>query len=594
MVSKMTNKVLGGSFMIDDIDYREIVTPEDFTEEHRMIAETTEKFVAGEIIPRDEEIEKLNYGLTVELLQKAGDLGLLGAEVPESYGGFGLDKVSSTLITEKLTKASSFSLSHGAHVGIGTLPIVYFGTEEQKQKYLPTLATGEKIAAYCLTEPSSGSDALGAKTIATLSEDGQYYVLNGSKQFITNAGFADIFIVYAKVNGKDFSTFIVERTMSGVSIGPEEKKMGIKGSSTCPLILEDVKVPVENLLWEVGKGHLIAFNILNIGRYKLAAGCVGAAKDSIEYAASYANERTQFDRKISSFPLIGKKLADMNIRTYVLESMVYRTAGLFDIGLAEVDYDSPNVGYQSAKAIAEYQLECSINKVFGSETLDFIVDEGVQIHGGYGFIQEYRIERNYRDSRINRIFEGTNEINRLLIPGTLIKRAMKGELPLMQKALALQSELLGLVPSQSFQGTLEQESHLLSMSKKIFLMVGAQAVQKYQLKLEQEQEILSHLADMMILTFAMESALLRTKKSIDQVGETKAANAIHMTTAFIHEQFDVIECRAREVLAAMESGDTLRTGLSVLKKLTKRTPINSLGLKRQIAARVIEAESYVL
>ncbi|MDQ0087699.1 alkylation response protein AidB-like acyl-CoA dehydrogenase [Paenibacillus anaericanus] len=591
---KMMNKVLGGSFMIEDIDYRQIVTPEDFTEEHRMIAETTEKFVAGEIIPRDEEIEKLNYGLTVELLQKAGELGLLGAEVPENYGGFGLDKVSSTLITEKLTKASSFSLSYGAHVGIGTLPIVYFGTEEQKQKYLPTLASGEQIAAYCLTEPSSGSDALGAKTTATLTEDGQYYILNGSKQFITNAGFADIFIVYAKVNGTDFSTFIVERTMDGVSIGPEEKKMGIKGSSTCPLILEDVKVPVENLLWEIGKGHLIAFNILNIGRFKLAAGCVGASKDSIEYAASYANERSQFDRKISSFPLIGKKLADMNIRTYVLESMVYRTAGLFDIGLAEVDYDSLNVGYQSAKAIAEYQLECSINKVFGSETLDFIVDEGVQIHGGYGFIQEYRIERNYRDSRINRIFEGTNEINRLLIPGTLIKRAMKGELPLMQKALALQSELLGLVPTQSFEGTLEQEKHLLSMAKKIFLMVGAQAVQKYQMKLEQEQEILSHLADMMILVFAMESALLRTMKLVDQVGGVKAANAIQMTMAFIHEQFDVIECRAREVLAAMESGDTLRTGLSVLKKLTRRTQINTFGLKRQIAAKVIEAEKYVV
>lgn len=588
------SKVLGGSFMIEDIDFRQIITPEDFTEEHRMIAETTEQFVAAEITPRDEEIEKLNYGLTVELLQKAGEIGLLGAEVPENYGGLGLDKVSATLISEKLTKASSFALTFGAHVGIGTLPIVYFGTDEQKQKYLPALSTGGKIAAYCLTEPSSGSDALGAKTTATLTEDGQYYVLNGSKQFITNAGFADIFIVYAKVNGTEFSTFIVERTMEGLSIGPEEKKMGIKGSSTCPLILEDVKVPVDNLLWEVGKGHLIAFNILNIGRFKLAAGCVGGSKDSIEYAAKYANERTQFGRKISSFPLMGKKLAEMNIRTYVLESMVYRTAGLFDIGLAEVDYDSPNVGYQSAKAIAEYQLECSINKVFGSETLDFIVDEGVQIHGGYGFIQEYSVERNYRDSRINRIFEGTNEINRLLIPGTLIKRAMKGELPLMQKALSLQSELLGLVPGQLFEGTLEQETHILSMTKKIFLMVGAQAVQKYQLKLEQEQEVLSHLADMMITVFAMESALLRTKKSVNQVGEAKASNAINMTIAFIHEEFDRIECWAKETLAAMESGDTLRTGLSVLKKMTRRTQVNTLGLKRKIAAKVIEAEKYVL
>lgn len=593
-MSTTMNKVIGGSYIIEDTDFHNMVTPEDFTEEHRMIAKTTEDFVSGEVVPHDEAIEKLNYELTVEKMRKAGELGLLGADVPEAYGGLGLDKVSSTLISERLTKASAFALSIGAHVGIGTLPIVYFGTEEQKQKYLPALATGEKIAAYCLTEPSSGSDALGAKTTATLSEDGEYYVLNGSKQFITNAGFADLFIVYAKVDGKDFSTFIVERTMEGVSIGPEEKKMGIKGSSTCPLILEDVKVPVENLLWEVGKGHLIAFNILNIGRFKLAAGCVGASKDTIELAAKYANERTQFGRKISTFPLIGKKLADMNTKTYALESMVYRTAGLFDVGLAEVDHSSPEVGYQSAKAIAEYQLECSINKVFGSETLDFVVDEGVQIHGGYGFIQEYRVERNYRDSRINRIFEGTNEINRLLIPGTLVKRAMKGQLPLMQKAVALQAELLEPIPPQTFEGTLDQEAHLIQMAKKIFLMAGAQAVQKYQLKLEDEQEILSHLSDMMISVYAMESALLRTQKIIDRSGEDKACLPILMTTVFVHDEFNKIETWAKEVLAAMESGDTLRTQLSVLKKLTRKSPVNTLGLKREIAEKVIAAEKYVL
>ncbi|RCX16972.1 alkylation response protein AidB-like acyl-CoA dehydrogenase [Fontibacillus phaseoli] len=594
MSHETMDKVLGGSFVIEDVDYRGIVTPEDFSEEQRMIAETTEQFVEGEVAPRDEEVEKLNYGLTVDLLRKAGDLGLLGADVPEAYGGMGLDKVSTTLINEKLTKASSFALSFGAHVGIGTLPIVYFGTEAQKQKYLPSLSTGEKIAAYCLTEPSSGSDALGAKTTAKLSEDGTHFVLNGTKQFITNAGFADIFIVYAKVDGKDFSTFIVEREMQGVSIGPEEKKMGIKGSSTCPLILEDVHVPVENLLWEVGKGHLIAFNILNIGRFKLAAGCVGAAKDAIELSAAYANERTQFGRKISSFPLIGKKLAEMNIRTFVLESMVYRTAGLFDVGLAEVDHSGEDVGYQSAKAIAEYQLECSINKVFGSEALDFVVDEGVQIHGGYGFIQEYRIERIYRDSRINRIFEGTNEINRLLIPGTLVKRAMKGELPLMQKAMKLQSELMEPMPSKEFEATLEQEAHLLAMAKKIFLMAGAQAVQKYQLHLEREQEVLSHLADIMISIFAMESALFRTRKMMDRSGEGKAGTAIAMTTSFIHEQFGLIESWAKEVLATMETGDTLRTQLSVLKKLAKRPAVNTLELKRQIAAKVIEGEKYVV
>lgn len=587
-------KVTGGAFVIEDLDYREMTTPEDFTEEQRMIAETTEDFVAEEILPRDEEIEKLDYELTVKLLRKAGEVGLLSAEVPEEYGGMGLDKVSATLINERLTKASSFALSVGAHVGIGTLPIVYFGSEAQKAKYLPLLAAGEKIAAYCLTEPSSGSDALGAKTTAVLSEDGSHYVLNGTKQFITNAGFAHIFIVYAKVDGKDFSTFIVERDMEGVSVGPEEKKMGIKGSSTCPLILEEVKVPAENLLWEAGKGHLIAFNILNIGRFKLAAGCVGAAKDTIQYSAKYANERSQFGRPISSFPLVGKKLAEMNIRTFVLESMVYRTAGLFDVGLAEADHQSAAAGYQSAKAIAEYQLECSINKVFGSEALDFVADEGVQIHGGYGYIQEYPIERIYRDARINRIFEGTNEINRLLIPGTLIKRAMKGELPLMQKAMALQSELLGMVPPPSFEGVLDQEAHMLAMAKKIFLMTGAGAVQKYQTKLEQEQEILALLADMMIAIYAMESALLRTYKIIDRTDTGKAELPIAMTTVFVHEQFAQLEIWAKELLAALESGDLLRTQLSVLKKLTRRTLANTLSLKRKIAAKVIDAEKYVV
>lgn len=593
-MSTGSKKIVGGSFILDEIDYNQVVTPEDFTEEHRMIAETTEQFLQGAVLPRDEEIEKLNYELTVDLIRQAGELGLLGAEVPEAYGGLGLDKLSSTLISERFTKASAFALSVGAHVGIGTLPIVYFGTEEQKQKYLPALATGEKIAAYCLTEPSSGSDALGAKTTAILSEDGTHYVLNGTKQFITNAGFADLFIVYAKVNGKEMSTFIVERTMEGVSIGPEEKKMGIKGSSTCPLILEDVKVPVDHLLWEVGKGHLIAFNILNIGRFKLAAGCLGGAKDTVELAAKYANERTQFGRAISSFPLIGQKLADMTIKTYALESMVYRTAGLFDIGLAEVDYNSEKVGYLSAKAIAEYQLECSINKVFGSEVLDEVVDEGVQIHGGYGFIQEYRVERNYRDARINRIFEGTNEINRLLIPGTLIKRGLKGELPLLERAQALQEELMNPIPPVQFDHVLEQETHLIAMAKKIFLMCGAQAVQNYQLKLEEEQEVLSHLADMMISVFAMESALLRTKKRIAKLGEAKNELAIQATVVFIHDEFEKIEQWAKEVLAHMAAGDVLRTQFSILKKLTRKTAVDRIGLKRKIAASVIAAEKYVI
>lgn len=586
-------KTAGGGFVVADADYASVATPEDLTEEQRMIAETTEAFVDRDVLPQDERLEKLDYELTVKLMRQAGELGLLGADVPEEYGGLGLDKISSALISERLSRAASFALSIGAHVGIGTLPIVYFGSQAQKQRYLPDLASGRRIAAYCLTEPSSGSDALGARTTARLSEDGSHYVLSGTKQFITNAGFADIFIVYAKVDGQHFSTFIVERTMAGVSVGPEEKKMGIKGSSTRPLVLEDVKVPVENLLWEVGKGHLIAFNILNIGRFKLAVGCLGGAKEAIALSAKYANERVQFGKPISAFPLVGKKLAEMNTRAYVLESVIYRTAGLIDAGLAGIDLGSSDAGVESAKAIAEYAIECSINKVFGSETLDFVADEGVQIHGGYGYIQEYKIERIYRDSRINRIFEGTNEINRLLIPGTLVKRALKGQLPLLQKAQALQGELLQLVPGRTFEGMLEEETHLTAMAKKIFLMAGAAAVQRYGPRLEEEQEALAALADMLIQLYAMESALLRAKKLLARQGDERAALAVAMTRVFAHDAFGQIEALAKETLSAVDSGDSLRTQLSALKKLTRRSPVDTIALKRQIAAAVIREEGFV-
>jgi len=593
-LTQRAEKKIGGSFIIEDTDYRSIVTPEDLTEEQRMIGDATHHFIEHDVLPNDEALEKLDYKLTVELLRQAGELGLLGADVPEAYGGLGLDKVSTTLISEKLARGSSFSLSLGAHVGIGTLPIVYFGSPEQKRRYLPKLASGELIAAYCLTEPSSGSDALGARTTAKLTEDGSHYVLNGQKQFITNAGFADLFIVYAKVDGDKFSTFIVERTMEGVSIGPEEKKMGIKGSSTCPLILDNVRVPAGNLLWEVGKGHLIAFNILNIGRFKLAAGCLGACKEAIALSASYANVRKQFARPISSFPLIQRKLADMNIRTYVLESMVYRTAGLMDEGLSSIDLSEAGAGVAAARAIAEYALECSINKVFGSEALDFVADEGVQIHGGYGYIQEFKIERIYRDSRINRIFEGTNEINRLLIPGTLLKRALKGELPLLQKLQALQSELLTMTPPASHPEVLGEEAHLLETAKKVFLMTGGLAVQKHQANLEQEQEILSDLADMMILIYAGESALLRAKKLRDGNDQTRAELATAMVEVYIHESFSQIEQLARRCLASLASGDELRTQLAVLRKLTRHDPIDVTERKRRIASQVLQAEAYAV
>jgi alkylation response protein AidB-like acyl-CoA dehydrogenase len=585
------DKVAGGSFIFDDIDFEKVFTPEDFTDEHRMIAETTEHFVVNELLPHDEKMESLDYGLTVEMIRKSGQLGLLGADVPEQYGGLSLDKISSIIISEKMARSSSFSVTIGGQTGIGSLPIVFFGTDEQKRKYLPDLVSGEKISAYCLTEASSGSDALSIKTTATLSEDGKHYILNGSKQFITNAGFADIFIVYAKVNGTDFSAFIVERSMEGFGIGAEEKKMGLKGSSTCSLTLEDVKVPVQNLLGEVGKGHLIAFNILNIGRLKLAAVSLGLSKNSIEYSVKYANQRKQFKRKISSFPLIGKKLAEMNIKTYVLESMVYRTVGLLDQSLGELD--QTNSGFQSAKAISEYALECSINKVFGSEAIGFVADEGVQIHGGYGYIQEYMIERIYRDCRIYRIFEGSNEINRLLIPGTLIKRVLKGNLQLMEKAKEVQAELQKFDPSRFVcEGILEQETHLVAMAKKLFLMTISETIEKYQSEYDQEQEILSNLADMMIHIYAMESALLRTKKLISRIGEDKSQTAIHMTIAFIHETFERILAWAKESLTAMDA-DRLQT-LLLLSKWAAHSLVNTIALKRQIAARVTEAEKYVV
>ncbi|WP_139990721.1 acyl-CoA dehydrogenase family protein [Paenibacillus paridis] len=589
----------GGRFVVEDSVPESVVTPEDFTEEQRMMGDAAQQFLETEITPRDAELEALDYDLTTELMRKAGELGLLGADVPEAYGGLGLDKVSTTLLAETLARASSFALSVGAHTGIGTLPIVFFGTPAQKKTYLPALATGERIAAYCLTEPASGSDALGAKTTARLSPDGKFYVLNGSKLYITNAGFADLFIVYAKVDGEYFTAFIVEKGMAGFSIGPEEHKMGIKGSSTRPLFFEDVPVPVENVLGEVGKGHHIAFNILNIGRFKLGAACLGSSKETIELASAYANTRKQFGRAISSYPLIGAKLADMNIRTYVLESMVYRTAGWIDAMLrtAEDSDGTPDDGMKIAKAIGEYAIECSIVKVFASEALDFVADEGVQIHGGYGYIRDYKVERIYRDSRINRIFEGTNEINRMLIPGTLMKKALKGELPLLRKIRSLQAELIQPMPLPPFEKPLSKEAYRLAQAKKTFLAVGGLAVQKLGLRLEQEQEVLCSLADLMIEIFAMESALLRSQKILKASGgegTEKTGNVVAMTTVYVQEAMERVESLAKLALAALEQGDGLQMQLSILKKLMRAPLSDTVALKRSIAARVIRSEHYVL
>lgn len=584
------DKIKGGSFLLGETGTEAVFTPEDFTAEHKMIAKMTEDFVAGEAVPLDEEIEHLNLEVTVRLLKQAGELGLLGADIPEEYGGTGLDKVSSMLIGENFSKASSLGLSYTAHVGIGSLPIAMFGTAQQKKRYLPGLATGELLGAYCLTEPSSGSDALGAKTTAVLSEDGRYYNLNGTKQFITNAGFADIFIVYAKIDGEKFTAFIVEKDYPGVSTGAEEKKMGIKGSSTRSLILEDCQVPVENLLGDIGKGHVIAFNILNIGRYKLGGNCVGISKQAIELSIKYAKERKQFGKSISDFPLIQKKLADMAVRTYATESMVYRTAGLIEEGMAGLDKNSPDIGRQVGDAIAEYALECSINKVFGSECLDFVADEGVQIHGGYGFTQEYKIERIYRDSRINRIFEGTNEINRLIIPGTLLKKATKGELPFMSAVQNLQKELASYSsPSVEDHESCTLEKAKIEAAKKIFLLVGGAAVMKYQQQLDKEQEILVALADIIIEIFAMESALLRTVKAVKREGKEKAQNKVDMTKVYVQEAFVRIENMAQEALVAMENEE----GQFMLKQLSGFSFTNTVALKRRIAAQIIETEKYL-
>src|SRR5699024_3791219 len=488
------------------------------------------------------------------------------------------------------SRAGGFSITHGAHVGIGSLPIVFFGNDEQKKKYLPKLATGELLAAYALTEPSSGSDALGAKTTAKLNDAGTHYILNGEKQWITNSAFADVFIVYAKIDGEHFSAFIVEKDYPGVSTGPEEKKMGIKSSSTRTLVLEDAEVPVENLLGEKGHGHIIAFNILNVGRYKLAIGSVGSAKRGIELATKYVNERKQFNTPISSFTLTQEKLGTMASETYANESAVYRTVSLFEQRMGSLSDEQLKDGREVARAIAEYQIECSMNKYTATELLDYVADEAVQMHGGYGFMQEYEVERMYRDSRINRIFEWTNEINRLIVPGTLLKKAMKGELPLLEEAQKLQEEIMMMMPEEVGTESLEQEKYLLKNAKKIILLGAGLAAQKYMQKIENEQEILSNLADMVAAVYNMEAAILRTEKAINKSGEEKNKQKLLYTQVFVQEAFNQIEANAKEILIAVEEGDNLRMMLSSLRKLTRHTPINVIAKKREIAKAIIDEE----
>ncbi|WJY27757.1 acyl-CoA dehydrogenase family protein [Sporosarcina trichiuri] len=595
MSETTTNELVkGGAFLTEDITPDRVFTPEDYTDEQKMIAKTTEDYVKNEVLPVVEKLENHEFEHSVRLLKSAGDLGLLGADVPEEYEGLGLDKISSALISEKMAVAGGFSITHGAHVGIGTLPIVLFGNEEQKKKYLPNSVAGDKISAYALTEPGSGSDALGAKTTAKLNDAGTHYILNGEKQWITNAGFADVFVVYAKVDGEKFSAFIVEREFPGVSVGAEEKKMGIKSSSTRTLILSDAEVPVENLLGEIGRGHIIAFNILNIGRYKLGVGTVGGAKRALELAISYANERKQFNTPISSFNLTKEKIATMAARLYATESLIYRTVGYFEQRQSQMTAEQQKDGKAIAAAIAEYAIECSINKVVGSETLDYIVDEAVQLHGGYGYMQEYEVERAYRDSRINRIFEGTNEINRMIVPGTFMKKALKGELPLLQQAQALQEELLMMMPEEPGDEPLAQERMLVKNAKKIGLLAAGLAAQRFGTKLEEEQEVLVNIADIANNIFAMESALLRAEKAVDKNGPEKERQKVLYTEIFCQEAFAAIERDAKETLYAAVDGDNQRMMVSALRKLTRSNPYNIIAKKREASEKLIDAARYVV
>jgi alkylation response protein AidB-like acyl-CoA dehydrogenase len=586
--------VAGGSFLVRDTPAQEIFTPEDLSEEQRMMRKLTQEFIEVEIKPKAEQIEHQDWDLTLALIRKAGDLGLLSVDIPTRYGGLGLDLVTSTVIAEQMIEAGSFAISLLDHSGIGSLPIAWFGNTEQKARYLPLLATGEKIGSYALTEPGSGSDALSAKTRAMLSPDGTCYILNGTKQFITNAGFADLYITYAKVNGDKFTAFIIDRNTPGLTLGPEEKKMGIKGTSTRSVVLENAKVPVDNLLYEIGRGHKVAFDLLNIGRLKLGAGCLGLSKLALRESVRYAKQRIQFGQPIASFGLIQKKLAEMTIRTYVAESMVYRTAGLIERLVSGIDQEDERAGIETAKRVEEYAVECSMNKIYASEVLDYVADETVQIFGGYGYIADFPAERIYRDARINRLFEGTNEINRLLIPTTLFRRALQGRLPLF---IATQKALADLLSYRSGQeeapsGYLGEQIRLLQSAKKIALMVSGAAVQKYRERLQDEQEIVGVLSDLAIELFAVESALLRALKSAERDGESAAALKSDMVKVYINDAFARIELLAREGFAAIEEGDTLWTQLGALKKLTRYTPVNTTRLRRAIAKRVIDAEEY--
>src|SRR5712691_924693 len=582
----------GGSFLIEACTPNDVFTPAELTDDQKLIGQTAEQFVLLEFDKSRQDFGKHRPGLMPQLLKKAGDLGLLGGGVPEEYGGSGLDKVSSVVLAEKLSSYASFAVSHGGHSGIGTLPIVLFGTAEQKMKYLPQLATGQKLAAYCLSEPQAGSDAQNSRTRAVLSPDGRHWVLNGQKMWITNGGFADILIVFAKVDGEKFSCFIAERDFPGFSSGAEEKKMGLKGSSTTAIFFENCQVPKENLLHEIGRGHIVAFNILNAGRFTLGAYCMGAAKHTLEIASKYARERTAFGKPIGEFGLIREKLAEIAIRIFAVESMIYRSAGLMDLAIAAAG-PGADKSQQSMKAFEEYAIESSISKVYGSELLDFVVDEAVQIFGGYGFHEDYPVAREYRDSRVNRIFEGTNEINRLLIIQMLMKRAMSGALPLLQAGAKLREEILA---GPSFEeppsGAWADEERLVAGVKKAFLLAAGAAFEKHRERLADQQEIVAALSNIVMECYAMESSLRRVQKAEASQKPQAATLMADAARVILHECADRAETEARKVLAAVFEGDMLRTQVAVLRRFLKRDAADTIAMRQRVGAVVRAADRY--
>ena len=586
----------GGSFLVENRTPTEVFTPEDLSEEQRQMAATVAQFARDEILPAAEDIEAKKPGVLAALMRKAAELGFASVDIPEEYGGLGMDKTTSTLITDHLSVLASFSTAFGAHIGIATLPLVWYGSEEQKQRYLPKLASGEWLGAYGLSEASSGSDAMNIRTGATLSADGTTYTLNGEKMWITNCGIAGLYTVFAKIDGEKFSAFLIERDTPGLTVGAEEHKLGIRGSSTCPLVLQDCKVPAGNLLGEPGKGHHIAFNVLNVGRFKLGVACIGGARHALAHTIEYAKQRKAFGKAIAEFGLIQRKIAQGATQLYAAESMAYRTVGMIDASLEQLGDHASRSSREIQKCIEEYAVECSILKVYGSEMLTVVADELIATMGGYGYVEEYPAERFYRDARINRIFEGTNEINRLIITGWLMKRALGGDLPLLGAIKTLMDEVTqppSLDGSVDMGEALARESELLAALKKIALFAAGVASQRFMAALQEQQEVMADLADIITQVFALESALLRARK-LGRSGKHSAKVAADMTGLLADESVAMAEQAAKRVLAACGEGDMLRTQLAILRRLARFTPADSVGLSRAVARECIQAGKYPL